>query len=387
MNPETAPSEQLDVNELTSEQKKILGEVWTEMVIDDGKAPEAIGEMTTVEIKQYLFESIMNDIEKFSQELGLEIDSELIEKIQNTESPEKATLELEYIKQVHAQVDKIVKKFDNSANKSTKWDSWPKRMRETKEFNCVGATLLGMYLLKKSGIESFLGNPHGHVLNIAKLSNGDWWYVDFRNGSRNIIKLEPEKEIIADVPTLKINQPNIDYRLIPLYDNSEVAGSILGNLSSLKREAEDESVSNEDIEKQEASKYLEKYGQNFEKADFSLLNQALYSKRFELKETAEMQEEIGRINRLRNFEKPVQDYTRTLTPGQQDILIAELKTRREEIENLFYKEDEAILSDADASKGLKETLKIFRQSLKNVKDQPEIYEEAIDKFIGRIRGL
>lgn len=395
MNPEIPQFEQyknmetdIEQQELSPEQKKILGEVWTEMVIDNGSVPENIGEMTQTEVKKYLFESLMKDIEKFSEELGLRIDAELVEKIQNAESlEEKSALELEYIKQAHVQVDEIVQKFDRSADKSTYWDSWLKRMRETKEFNCVGATLLGIYLLEKGGIKSQYGRPHGHVINIAKLSNGKWWYVDFRNGKQNIIRLEePEETTISDVPALKINQPTIDYRIIPLHDNSEATGSVLGNLSSLKHEAEDESTPDEDIEKKEAKEYLERYGQNFQKADFSLLHQSLYPKFIGFDKTDEMMKEIARIDSMRDFEKPVQNYTKTLTKEQEKALVVEIKTKKEDIENLFYKEDESVLQDV--SPELKKVLELFLESLRSVKEkQPEVYQEAIDKIVGRIRNL
>ena len=377
----------VEQQELSLEQKKVLGKVWTEMVVDSGSVPENIGEMKQTEIKKWLFDSIMKDIEKFAGEFGLQVEARLVEKIQKAENlEEKSALELEYIKKVHAQVDEIVQKFDRSAGKSTKWDSWPERMRETKEFNCVGATLLGIYLLEKGGIKSQYGNPHGHVINIAKLSNDEWWYVDFRNGTQNIIKLEPEETTIAYVPVLKIKQPNINYRLIPIYDNSEAAGSVLGNLLSLKRKAEDQNTPDEDIEKKEAKEYLERYGQNFQEADFSLLHQSLYPKFIELDKTDEIQKEIARIDSMRDFEKPVQNYTKRLTKEQKKALVEEIKTKKEDIENLFYKENESVLQDV--SPELKNVLELFLESLRSVKEkQPEVYQEAIDKIIGRIRNL
>ena len=327
----------------------------------------------------------MKDIEKFSEELGLRIDAELVKKIQNAKSlEEKSTLELEYIKQAHTQINEIVQKFNRSADKSTKWDSWPKRMRETREFNCVGATLLGINLLEKGGIKSYYGNPYGHVVNIVKLSNGEWWYVDFRNGK--LIKLEPEKTTIAGVPTLKINQPDIDYKIIPLYDNSEAAGSVLGNLSSLKHEAENESTPGEDIEKKEAKEYLEKYSQNFQKADFSLLHQSLYPKFIKFYKTDEMKKEISRIDSMRDFEKPVQNYMKTLTKEQEKVLIEEIKIKKNGIEDLFYKENESVFQDV--SPELKKVLELFLENLKSVKErQPEIYQEVIDKIVGKIKNL
>ena len=373
--------------EIGPEQKKILGEAWAEMVVDDSDTPENISGMTTEEIKKWLFESMMKDVEIFTNELGLKNDQVLIEKIQKTENlDEKSALELEYIRNAHTQVDDIVHNFDESENKSTKWDSWPKRMRKTKEFNCVGATLLGINFLEKGGIKSYYGNPAGHVINIAKLSNGEWWYVDFRNGKQNIIKIEPEETSLADVLVLKINHPSIDYRLIPIYENSEAVCSILSNLASLKRTAENKNIPDENTEKKEAKEYLEKYKSNFEKTDFSLFHQTLYPKFIKAEKTKEMQGEIRRIDNMREFEKPIQAYTKTLSKEQKEFIIEEIKSKKEFIGNLFYKDDQSVLQKS--SPELKKILELYLENLRKIKEnQPEIYKEAVDKIIGRIRKL
>ena len=377
----------IEQQELTSEQKRTLGEAWSEMAVDNTSLPENISNMTHKDLKKWLFESVMKDVESFANELGLQTDQSLIEKIQKTKSlDEKSALELEYIKKVCEQVDDMTGNFDVSGNKSTKWDSLPKRMRETKEFNCVGATLLGINFLEKGGIKSYYGNPVGHVINIAKLSNGEWWYVDFRNGKQNIIKIEPEETSLADVPVLRINHPSIDYRLIPIYENSEAACSILSNLSSLKRTAEDLNIPNEDIEKKEAKEYLEKYKENFKKTDFSLFHQTLYSKFIKIGETKEMQEEIRRIDNMRDIEKLSHDYTKTLSKKEKAAIIKEIKSKKEALENLFYKDDESILQKA--SPKLKKILELYLKNLRKIKEkQPEIYQETINKIVGRIRNL
>ena len=394
MNPEIPEFEKIDNacvkqerQEISPEQKKILGEVWAEMVVDNSDTPKNISSMTTEEIKKWLFESAMKDVESFTNELGLKNDQVLIEKIQKTENlGEKSALELKYIRNVHAQVDSLVHNFDRSENKSTKWDSWPKRMRETKEFNCVGATLLGINLLEKGGIKSYYGNPGGHVVNIAKLSNGEWWYVDFRNGKQNIIRIEPEETFLADVLVLKINHLSIDYKLIPIYENSEAACSILSNLASLKSAAENKNIPDENIENKEAKEYLEKYKSNFEKTDFSLFHKILYSKFITVRKTKEMQGEIRRINNMREFEKPIQAYTKTLSKEQKEFIIEEIKSKKEFIGNLFYKDDQSVLQKS--SPELKKILELYLENLRKTKEnQPEIYKEAIDKIIGGIRKL
>lgn len=374
-------SEQRD---LSPEQKKILGEAWTEMIVENVAVPENISEMSSAEMKKWLFDSIMADTGRLIEELDLQADADLATKITNTENlEEKSALELAYIKQAHAQVDEIVKNFDESGNRSSKWDSWPKRMRETKEFNCVGATLLGLKLLEQSGVESYYGNPRGHVLNIVRLANGDWWYVDFRNGARNIIKLEPEETTIAGVPVLKINQPEIDYRLIPLFTSEHVAGSVFGNLSSLQHEASDDSIADENIEKKEAKEYLAKHGPRFAQIDFSEIGEILYPEFTTVRRSNEMRQEKDRIEVIRDFEKPVLDYTRSLAKKQRELLAKEIKNNKAGIEHLFRNGDEAILSAV--SPELHKVLELFLASLAGVKEnQPEVYQEAVDNIIGRI---
>lgn len=41
--------------ELNSEQKKVLGDLWTEMIVDNTNVPENIETMSQEEIKKWLF--------------------------------------------------------------------------------------------------------------------------------------------------------------------------------------------------------------------------------------------------------------------------------------------------------------------------------------------
>jgi len=89
---------------------------------------------------------------------------------------------------------------------------------------------------------------------------------------------------------------------------------------------------------------------------------------------------------MRDFEKPVQNFAKTLTKEQEKALVKEIKTKKEGIENLFYKDDKSVLQKA--SQELKTVLELFMESLKSVKErQPDIYQEAVDKIVGRIRNL
>jgi len=296
---EKKPDTRSEKTELSVEQKEQLANVWTEMVVDGVKQPENVGEMSDLEIKSWLNESVKTDSEKLASELGLEVDGDLIEKIKQEEDVElKSALELDYIKQAHQQIDSLIGGFDRSGVKSTKWDSWPKKMRETGEFNCLGATLLGTELLNKGGIESYCGKPVGHVVNIVKLSNGDWWYVDFRNGEESVVRIQPDQIEIEGSRVLVVNQENLYYELIPMYDNSEITGSVLGNLSSLQREAT-ESTENETVSTKEAKEFMDQYGTSFSETNISELHQTLFPESIIVDKSMEMQNEKIRIDNFR----------------------------------------------------------------------------------------
>jgi len=391
MNPEMPNQKKveniLEKNKLSPEQKIGLSQSWTEMVVDDENIPKNIGWMNKGEIKKWLFESMMKDVAQLVEELGIKIDTELISKIQNAkDANEKSALELEYTRKVHGQVSEITSGFDKSPDKGTKWDSWPKRMRETKEFNCVGATLVGMHLLESAGIESYYGNPHGHVLNIVRLPNDEWWYVDFRNGKQRMIKINPEETMIEDVRVLRIKQPEIDYELIPIYDNSESAGSILGNLGSLKRNAEKPVDQDDSIDEREAREYFEKHKEGFQKVDFESLHKSLYPKFDELGATKEMQEEGARIRKITGLSEPIQNYLKTLNKEQVINMSKEMKDKKEFIGEMLYRGDASVLQGFSPELG--RVLELYLGGLEKLKEkEPEVYKETLDSLVGKIRRL
>jgi hypothetical protein len=375
-----------EIKELSAEQKHSLSESWCQLVVDNEVMPNNIDKLSQDEIREWLFKSIMRDTEKLAGEFGIQPNAVLIECIKTTKDmSERSSKELEYLKHSHSQVDDLVKSFDKSPNKSLRWDSWPKRMRETGEFNCVGATLFGMYMLEKAGIKSFLGNPYGHVINIVQLSNGDWWYADFVNGSQNLMKIDPEEIEIAGARVFKVKHPNIEYGLIPIFENSEIPGSVLENFSSMAYEANDSNIPDVNIGKIEAKEYLEKYGQHFKKADFSLLNKIIYTQKVGVSESDEMQKEKARISELCNFEESVRNYIDSLTKEQQEKIKKEAGENKKAIEKLLYEDSFDVLQKVGVE--LKKTLELYIEGLNTLKKYPESYQEALDNIIGRLREM
>ncbi len=365
---------------LSIEKRKQLKKIWEEMVVDK-KSFNNIENLDNNEIKDYLFASIMKEIKEFIKDSKINLDNQLIENIKSADNvDDKSVSELKYIKEAHNQVNKLVEEFSKLKNKSAKWDSWPKRIKENKSFNCVGATLLGIYLLEQAGIESHYGVPSGHVINIAKLSNGVWWYVDFRNGKENVLKLEPEIIEINGVETLKVDRSEIDYNLIPIFDNSIAPGLILNNLSALEYEANDESISNNNLDKKSAKDYLKEYKDNFENIDFNSLSRTIYPELSQINKSDAMKREMRRIREIKNFKNIIRDYISSLTKEQKDFLKKEIKLKRSSIKEFFKDEDNIDLENV--SNELRGLLKLFLKNLENI--NPEFSQKVINKVVEMI---
>jgi hypothetical protein len=377
--------EQKSKPELTSEQKRVLGEVWVKVVVDDFSVPEDIEKMSEDELKQWFYETVMKDIGKIVNEFGFEADEGLIAQIKDAKNvDDKSELELDYIRDLYRQIDVFIENFEDSSKKSNRWDSWPKIMRESKQFNCVGATLIGMHFLEQAGIKSYYGNPTGHVVNIVQLPNDELWYVDFKNGMRNFFKLDEERITIKGIDVLKVGANSSDYSFIPLYDNEVAAGSVLSNLSSLEHDANDQKISDENAGKIEAKKILEKYSHNFKKVDVNLMAETLYPQFSEIRESPEMKAETVRVEILWDFEESTQEYLETLSSEKKKDLQVEYKDRKEAIENLIIKEDRTVF--VDCSLELKRCLELMLESAKKVKkNYPEFYEEAIEMVLRKIK--
>lgn len=386
--------EKKENRELSIEEKKELAASWSSMVVDGEDIPENIESMNNEQMKEWLYRSLMDDMERLIDEWGLKPDQKLIMKIQEKDNPDKkAECEIEYIKSIHTMMRRRRNSFENARKKkkiekSNKWDSWPKMMRESKDFNCVGATIIGMKFLNDAGIESFHGSPSGHSINVVKLSNGDWYYVDFINDIRQTQNIDDIEEMeIEGVRVLKPKEPINQYKLIPIQENSEIPEAVLGNLSVLSMDAQDEKrpeTHEAKIEKEEADKYLARYSDEYKETDFHKIKSILYPKRHALNDSEEMSEEHERIEFIQSFEQPIQEFTRSLSKKQIDGLIKEINKLKGIKE--FFSGDDKILSES--SETLRNILLLYRKNLEKVKTlKPEIYQEAIDMVIKRWEGL
>lgn len=374
--------------ELKEQEKRQVAELWQEAVVDNCEIPDNIEQLSDDEFRDWLADSVYNDIKQLVSELGIDINQEAIEKIKDgTNDQERAKLELKYIRLMFDQVDEIVQKFDKSPDSSNKWASWPKKMREDGCFNCVGATMLGKEILAAANIESYHAAPSGHAVNVVRLSNGDWWYVDFMNGQSNFVKIEPQIEEIHGEKCLKVDVQNFDYKLIPIRSYSESINSILGNLSVLQNDAENYNPEEgKDPEKEDAVRFMHKYGEILKMLNMREIRKVLYPDLVALEGSPEMTFERQRVKKLREATKSASEYIKSLDKKQQKVLMDEMRNKVDKIDAHLTDGSDEI--GAEFSSELQKVLELFQVSLNKLKkEEPEIYQEAIESIINKLRSL
>ncbi|MFH1315005.1 MAG: hypothetical protein ABIH67_01265 [Candidatus Uhrbacteria bacterium] len=373
--------------ELSPEERRALGSVWSEIVLgSDGAFIEDASVLSDEELREQLNSSLISETKSLLGEWGLTPDIDLIKQISEIEDDdEKAKLELRYLKQVHEAIDQRVRNFDRSKPKSTKWDSWPDRMRETGEFNCVGAITIGSSLLEQAGLESYIGNPPSHVLNIVRLSNGDWWYVDFMNGKNAMQKIDPMEREVNGHRVLQIEHPSIDYRLIPISPQKELPSYVLGNLASLQKDASEAQLGETDLEKKEAFEYANRHRDRLTVVDLSELDSKLFNKGNHVNDSEEMRAEANRVDVLWERDDKIKELSKDLDVEQLSRIAIEISGNLSEVRQYLFGEVDEILP------AIGQELKIFLESYRTkfsdlAENQREEYQHMTDRLLKRITG-
>lgn len=368
-------------NELTILEKKQIGEFWPEMILGVSAEQDQIdvSKMNEEEIRRWMYDGLIGETEKLIEEWGIKADAELIEKISVENDLEaRAQLQIEYIKKCQQE---MIRFFDSVKNESSRWSSWPRNMRESGNVNCVGATLIGISLLDRAGIENYFGSPVGHAVNIVRLSNGNWWYVDLRNGEKSVQKITPEITQIDGCDVLKFENKVIDYRTVIIGKKDSVINSILGNLYAAFHEANDSDISDEDLDKRVAIEYISKFSKQFSEINFKSIRNKFFGKELLLKSSEIMQKEKDRIDKLHGFDQQELDkFIKGLSLEQRKALKSETREKIVYVKNFFFKDDEYVLEVA--SFNLSHALKILRTSLKKIKESDhDLYVEIVKRLV------
>ncbi|MDO8669207.1 MAG: hypothetical protein Q7K65_02850 [Candidatus Buchananbacteria bacterium] len=314
--------EKIEPRELDAEEKKQLGQVWSQVILGRSVKPEKIEEMSNDELKDWLSSSLMSEIRILADEWGIAPDQKLIEETkEDIEAAEKSKRQMAYIQKCLENINEFAEQDrEEKRQRSQHWDSWPETMRENKDFNCVGASMLGADLLDRAEIENYYGNPSGHIMNVVKLADGRLVYADFRNDL--VTEINPEEVEVAGIRTLKIDNDLIDYQLIPVVDKNGLAEAALGNLSSLIKEASESDVSNLNPHEKEARRVAQQHQNLIEDVSVYDIYHTVFSDNMSFHSSLEMQAEAERVQLIYDFEDSLKELTAEIinSLGQKESL-------------------------------------------------------------------
>ncbi|MFH0804725.1 MAG: hypothetical protein V1916_00855 [Patescibacteria group bacterium] len=381
--------EQAENRELSPEEKKNLVSAWVDMVVGGQSVPAGVETWTNVEVSAWLSKTVQEGTDQLLAEWNLEPDEQAVAAIQVTTDPDERTVkQVAYIRAMNSRLRTRKKEFDQTNTRTKKWDSWPKNMRETQGYNCVGASLIGERFLSRAGIESDFGNPISHVMNVATLANGERWYVDFNN---NVIKKINPVALPAEEQTmLRIDDPRIEYQLIRLTSRDNAPLYILGNLSSLRHEVTEPPANPTPAELREIAEstaLYQQYASRYAENDFGVLKHSLYpalSQRERHPSVVAEEERMAAVDGRRNIEQPVQDFLNAqhLSEEQEDALARELKLNLPAVADLLHGKINALPESTPPL--MKGVFDVLLASLNDFRDRrPELYDTKVDELLKR----
>lgn len=367
--------------ELSLETKKQLVDFWRKAVVGEVDPPKNLEDDN---LKEWLYKTIMEDAYKLTTEWQLLPNQELIKEIASEKDKDKKSeLEFKFLESIKQMVGDLDEKFKKLSEEGRllAWNSSPRAMRKNKDFDCTGATLLGNSLLSQASIESYHGSPGGHSVNIAKLSNGEWVWLDLKN--KTIQKIDPTIREIDGGKLFDLSKPISQWEQCYVTPKATINASIIGNFYALQTHAIDkgESSSGYTLEKS-----LEAYKDLKEALESIDLGDAVYK----LWPGKEMAREIMAPQRkitkkVNEIIKPIEESGKSLDQKMQVQLITTVRAGKEMIIKSF--QDLNVMIDFT----IPEVNEAFQKSIENLKkfkeESPEIYPEVIEKLAARIRDL
>lgn len=197
-----------------------------------------------------------------------------------------------------------------SVAEARKWAYTPDTIKQTHTVNCSGAGIMATAVLKSLGVEAYPANPNGHVATFIHQKNGDWLYLDARNGfverlnHPQVAQKEGSRRGI-----IKLDKPvRGGFKLIPFYTSIQDAQNhfINENHHALLEEIENASAAPEEQEKLKYSKVL--FGESFDEE----LRLKPLKEKHELDETEEWKQEEKASNADDNVNNLMRDFVQTL---------------------------------------------------------------------------
>ena len=159
-------------------------------------------------------QAIDNELQIIGQRINLEQD--VATKVQ---------LQLEYLKKCGDLFRRIKSNFITPFPELPFKSNEPKYIEQNQEFICGGAALLGSVIFERDNITQkyYRGRASGHSVDIVRLADGGWCYVDLANGIVEIINPTGEMdengiplEKTGNCPILEFNNEAIVYQKVPI---------------------------------------------------------------------------------------------------------------------------------------------------------------------------
>ena len=346
--------------------EKIRNDVenWTTLVgVDKENAGFVSEKLDPPELKEKMYSILEPTLDKILQSLEIQPDLNSAEKIRETkDAAEKTKYQKEFL-------DNTMKSFKKVSFK--KWSFFPSQIQETKGFNCSGSALLMGRLLNKSGIETYYCAPPGHSVNIAKLADGSLFYLDSRiniqtpeDTEKNIVSIRKEtakEEEKEGIKILKINQPDIEYEIIPILSQKDSLAAMLDNFGSLKEtEMEARTEKNKKEKDEEAVETYNRFKPSLDKIDFNEMKEKLYPGLKKYQASEEFKNEEERINKTRNIDESLK------------------KNREENFDKLDPETQKKILQELQDNSGVAE--KIIKGE--KLSEEPKLSQETLKTLTG-----
>ena len=361
--------------EMSQEEKMEIVEAWGTLISVNNRKPDNLEALSKEELKDWLYKDLLGEMEEIMKEWGLSFDEDLIKKInEEKDLAKRALLEFAYIEKCQEQINKYKSGFEG---KNDKWDAWPKRLKETGRFNCVGSTLIGTIFLEKAGIKNCHGLPVSHVMNIARLADGQYVYVDLINSK--IEKINPQIFKLKEVPVMKIKEKFTDYSLIMIRDKKEIVGSIFGNIDYLNTVATDSDSDEDEKNKEAALEYYNKFKKHFAEVDFSKFNTEYFWGPADIYDTDEMLKEAARIGFIYNeMKEAMENFSKRLTREDEKKLFIEIKNNLDDVIG-YFQDDKAKIKKFSGL--LRQFVIEYKKAIEPVRQKDtELYNELIQRF-------
>lgn len=378
-------SDQPELRELDPDTKKQIGVLWEKLVLGHAEAPPDVSELTPDKLKQWMYDSLMTEVDQLIEEWEVNRHPEQLTEIQAANGPARTDAERKYLLTVAEEIYALRNRMTPG---ESSWNSWPSSMRADKRMNCVGSTLVVQSLLRQSGIKHYTANPTHHTDTVVQLANGEMWYFDPLNGSTQVRRIEPVEHVMAGSRVLEINDPTIDYRYIPIREPRATVASIIGNLNALKHEAVIGHEQDVPLPHSVAAKqYYEAHREAFGDLQLEGLDDTLEPGRRRLRQVPAMQQEEQKIEVMHDdrYDGAARQYLRDLGRDGALVLLGQAKATKSEFTAYLRGEKPAL---AQASPELQQYAALVRQGFELLKtEHPEFYESQLTSILAWLDAL